>query len=104
PVNDLTAVQRAIGQKTAAVMLEPIQGESGVVPFELDYLRALRDLTRELGVLLILDEIQTGIGRTGHMFCFEYAGIQPDVITVGKGVGGGVPLAGLIARDEVSLL
>jgi acetylornithine/N-succinyldiaminopimelate aminotransferase len=103
PVNDLTAVQRAIGPKTAAVMLEPIQGESGVVPFERSFLHALRDLTRELGVLLILDEIQTGIGRTGRMFCFEHAGIQPDVITVGKGVGGGVPLAGLIARDEVSL-
>ena len=103
PVNDLAAVRRAIGPNTAAVMLEPIQGEAGVVPFALEFLRELRDLTQELGVLLILDEIQTGIGRTGRMFCFEHAGIQPDVLTLGKGIGGGVPLAALIARDEVSL-
>jgi acetylornithine/N-succinyldiaminopimelate aminotransferase len=97
PVNDLAAVRRAIGPNTAAVMLEPIQGEAGVVPFALEFLRELRDLTQELGVLLTLDEIQTGIGRTGRMFCFEHAGIQPDVLTLGKGIGGGVPLAALIA-------
>jgi acetylornithine/N-succinyldiaminopimelate aminotransferase len=103
PGNDLAAVRGAIGPNTAAVMLEPIQGEAGVIPFELDFLRRLRDLTRELGVLLILDEIQTGIGRTGRMFCFEHAGIQPDVVTLGKGIGGGVPLAALIARDDICL-
>ena len=103
PVNDLGAVRRAIGSNTAAVMLEPIQGESGVVPFASDFLRSLRDLTQELGVLLILDEIQTGVGRTGRMFCFEHAGIQPDVMTLGKGIGGGVPLAALLAREDVSL-
>jgi len=98
---DLSAVRKAIGSKTAAVMIEPIQGESGVVPFSLAFLRGLRELTHELGVLLILDEIQTGIGRTGRMFCFEHAEIRPDVMTLGKGIGGGVPLAALLAREDV---
>ena len=103
PRNDLSAVRRTIGPKTAAVMLEPIQGESGVVPFSTSFLQAVRILTEELGVLLMLDEIQTGIGRTGRMFCFEHAGIAPDVLTVGKGIGGGVPLAALLAREDVCL-
>jgi acetylornithine/N-succinyldiaminopimelate aminotransferase len=103
PKNDLSAVARAIGPNTAAVMLEPIQGEAGVIPFPIAFLRELRELTRDLGVLLILDEIQTGIGRTGRMFCFEHASIQPDILTLGKGLGGGVPLAALVARESVSL-
>jgi acetylornithine/N-succinyldiaminopimelate aminotransferase len=101
PRNDIGAVRQAIGPKTAAVMLEPIQGESGVVPFSIDFLQAVRDLTREVGVLLVLDEIQTGIGRTGRMFCFEHAGIVPDILTLGKGIGSGVPLAALVARENV---
>lgn len=101
PPDDLSAVRKAIGPNTAAVMLEPIQGESGVVPFSPDFLRGLRELTHELGVLLILDEIQTGIGRTGRMFCFEHAAIRPDVMTLGKGIGSGVPLAALLAREDV---
>ena len=103
PRNDIEAVQRAINSKTAAVMLEPIQGEAGVVPFSPDFLRALRTLCDTSGVLLILDEIQTGIGRTGLMFCFEHIGIRPDVLTLGKGIGAGVPLAALIAREEFCL-
>jgi acetylornithine/N-succinyldiaminopimelate aminotransferase len=102
-IDDLPAVRRVIGPRTAGVMLEPIQGESGVIPFSLEFLRKLRDLTRELDVLLIFDEIQTGIGRTGRMFCFEHAGIAPDVVTLGKGIGGGVPLAALLAREDVCL-
>jgi acetylornithine/N-succinyldiaminopimelate aminotransferase len=101
PRNDLAAVRRAIGSNTAAVMLEPIQGEAGVVPFSDEFLQGLRELTSELGVLLILDEIQTGIGRTGRMFYFEHAGIRPDVMTLGKGIGAGVPLAALLAREDV---
>lgn len=101
--NDLEAVRRAIGPKTCAVMLEPIQGESGVLLFADEFLRDLRKLTRELGVLLILDEIQTGVGRTGTLFAFESAGCPPDVMTLGKGLGGGVPLAALLAREEVSV-
>jgi acetylornithine/N-succinyldiaminopimelate aminotransferase len=84
-------------------MLEPIQGESGVLPFTRAFLRDLRKLTEEHGVLLVLDEIQTGVGRTGTMFAFESSGIRPDIMTLGKGLGGGVPLAALLAREEVSV-
>ena len=84
-------------------MLEPIQGESGVVPFSLEFLRDLRKLCTELKVLLIFDEIQTGIGRTGKMFCFEHAEIRPDILTLGKGIGAGVPLAALVAREDICL-
>ena len=101
--DDLSAVRRAIGANTAAVMLEPIQGETGVVPFSTPFLRGLRDLTHDLGVLLVLDEIQTGIGRTGRMFCFEHSEIRPDAMTLGKGIGGGVPLAALLAREDICL-
>jgi acetylornithine/N-succinyldiaminopimelate aminotransferase len=103
PVNDIAAVERAIHSKTIAVMLEPIQGESGIVPFSDSFLCDLRELTERRGLLLILDEIQTGIGRTGRMFCHEYAGIRPDILTVGKGIGGGVPLAAVLARQDVCL-
>jgi len=103
PREDLDAVRRAIGPDTAAVMLEPIQGEAGVIPFSTSFLRGVRDLADEHGVLLIFDEIQTGIGRTGRMFCFEHAGIRPDIMTVGKGIGGGVPLTALLAREDVCL-
>src|SRR4051812_36129179 len=88
PREDLAAVRRAIGPNTAAVMLEPIQGEAGVIPFSTMFLRGLRELATECGVLLIFDEIQTGIGRTGQMFCFENSGVRPDIMTVGKGIGG----------------
>jgi acetylornithine/N-succinyldiaminopimelate aminotransferase len=103
PREDLDAVRRAIGPNTAAIMLEPIQGEAGVIPFSTPFLRGLRNLADEFGVLLIFDEIQTGIGRTGRMFCFEHSGIRPDIMTVGKGVGGGVPLTALLAREDVCL-
>jgi len=103
PMNDIAAVERAIGPKTAAIMLEPIQGESGIVPFTDSFLRDLRELTTQHGLLLVLDEIQTGIGRTGRMFCFEHANIRPDIVTVGKGIGGGVPLAAVLARAEICL-
>jgi acetylornithine/N-succinyldiaminopimelate aminotransferase len=83
-------------------MLEPIQGEAGVFEAGDDYLRALRALTAERGILLIADEIQTGIGRTGRFFGYQHAGIEPDIVTVGKGLGGGVPLAALVASERVS--
>jgi len=102
PMNDLEAVRAAIGPKTVAVMLEPIQGESGVVPFNDAFLEDLRALTTEKGLLLILDEIQTGIGRTGKMFCWQHTGMQPDIMTLAKGIGGGVPLGALVAKDSVS--
>jgi len=102
PLGDLGAVAAAITSRTVGVMLEPIQGEAGVFPAGDDYLRALAALTKEHGLLLILDEIQTGIGRTGRFFGYQHAGISPDIVTVGKGVGGGVPLAALIASGPVS--
>ncbi len=101
PLNDLAAVEAAVTPLTVAVMLEPIQGEAGVFEATVPFLRALRALTRELGLLLILDEIQTGIGRTGRMFGFEHAGVTPDIMTLGKGIGGGVPLAALVAHRDV---
>ncbi|MGH7386034.1 MAG: acetylornithine transaminase [Candidatus Rokuibacteriota bacterium] len=97
PLGDLDAVKRAITPGTVAVMLEPIQGEAGVFVAGDDFLRGLRALTRDAGLLLILDEIQTGIGRTGRLFGYEHAGVEPDVLTLGKGLGGGVPLAALVA-------
>jgi len=100
-LNDLASVERLIGPRTAAVMLEPIQGESGVLPATDDFLRALRALTRSRGLLLIVDEVQTGMGRTGRLFGYEHAGIEPDIMTLGKGIGGGVPLAALLAREAV---
>ncbi len=101
PLNDLGAVEAVIGDKTVAIMLEPIQGESGVWPAEDDYLRSLRTLADERGLLLILDEIQTGMGRTGALFCFEHTGVLPDIMTLGKGIGAGTPLAALLAREAV---
>ena len=97
-LNDLDSVRRAIGDATVAVMLEPIQGEAGVIPADPGFLRGLRALCDAHGLLLILDEVQTGCGRTGRLFAHEHAGVEPDVMTLGKGIGGGVPLAALLAR------
>ena len=101
PFGDLGAVTRLIGERTAAVMLEPVQGEAGVIPAGREFMHGLRALTRERGVLLIVDEIQTGMGRTGKLFAYEHAGVEPDIMTLGKGLGGGVPLAALAAREAV---
>ena len=101
-LNDLDSVKRLITDKTIGVMLEPIQGESGVWPATDEFLRQLRALTKAHGLLLISDEIQTGMGRTGKLFHYEHAGIEPDIMTLGKGIGGGVPLAALLATDKAS--
>src|SRR6266436_7604070 len=101
-LNDLDSVKRLISSKTVAVMLEPIQGEAGVWPATDQFLKALRALTQERGLLLIVDEIQTGMGRTGKLFHYEHAGIEPDIMTLGKGIGGGVPLAALLASEQAS--
>jgi acetylornithine/N-succinyldiaminopimelate aminotransferase len=100
PLNDLAAVTAAITPRTVAVMLEPIQGEAGVFEATIPFLRSLRALTRERGILLILDEIQTGVGRTGRLFGCEHAGVTPDIMTLAKGLGGGVPLAALLAHRD----
>jgi len=100
-LNDLGSVERLINDRTVAVMLEPIQGEAGVLCATDDFLRALRALTHARELLLIVDEVQTGMGRTGRLFGYEHAGIEPDIMTLGKGIGGGVPLAALLAREAV---
>ena len=101
-LNDIDSVHAAIGPRTVAVMVEPIQGEAGVVPAEREFLQALRQLCDAQGLLLIFDEVQTGIGRTGTLFAFEQVGVVPDILTLGKGLGGGVPLAALLAKTEVA--
>lgn len=100
--NDLESVRALIGPHTVAVMLEPIQGEAGVIPAAPGFLASLRALCDAHGLLLIVDEVQTGCGRTGTLFAHEAAGIQPDIMTLGKGLGGGVPLAALLARQSVA--
>jgi acetylornithine/N-succinyldiaminopimelate aminotransferase len=102
-INDLASIEALITDRTVAVMLEPIQGETGVIIATDAFMRDLRSLTRERGILLIADEIQTGVGRTGKLWGYEYADIEPDIMTLGKGLGGGVPLAALVAKDAVSV-
>jgi acetylornithine/N-succinyldiaminopimelate aminotransferase len=100
--HDLASVEQLINERTVAVMLEPIQGEAGVWPASNEFLHDLRALTAAHGLLLIFDEIQTGMGRTGKLFHYEHTGIAPDIMTLGKGIGGGVPLAALLATEAVS--
>ncbi|HEX7371978.1 MAG TPA: acetylornithine transaminase, partial [Thermodesulfobacteriota bacterium] len=100
-LNDLNSVKAALNEKTVGIMIELIQGEAGVFVATDEFMRGLRDLTREKGILLILDEIQTGMGRTGKLFGYEQYGIEPDIMTLAKGLGGGVPLAALVAKESV---
>ncbi|HEY8493489.1 MAG TPA: aspartate aminotransferase family protein [Myxococcota bacterium] len=102
PFGDLDAARRAIDANTAAFVVEPVQGEGGVNVAPPGYLAGLRELTRAAGALLILDEIQTGIGRTGRWLALEHDGVVPDVITLGKGLGGGFPLAAFVCTEEVA--
>jgi acetylornithine/N-succinyldiaminopimelate aminotransferase len=99
-LNDLDSVERAMTPRTAAVMIELVQGEAGVVLADPGFVRELRALTAERGVLLIADEVQTGIGRCGQAFAYEHFGIEPDVMTLAKGLGGGVPLAALLCKES----
>jgi len=100
-LNDLASVRAAVNEKTVGILLEPIQGEAGVFVATEDFMKGLRDLAREKGLLLILDEIQTGMGRMGKLFGYEHYGVEPDIMTLAKGLGGGVPLAALVAKENV---
>ncbi len=100
--NDVPSLEAQINEKTAAVLLEPIQGEGGVVVANQAYLQHLRKLCTDRHILLIFDEVQTGIGRTGTLFAYEQFGIQPDMMTLAKGLGGGVPIGACLATDEVA--
>lgn len=102
PFNDLPAVERAIDSRTCAVLVEPIQGEGGVRIPDDGYLPGLRRLCSDREVLLILDEVQTGIGRTGRLFAYEHSGIEPDIVALAKGLGGGLPIGAMIAKETVA--
>jgi len=102
PVEDMDALKAVIGPQTAAIMIEPLQGEGGVRVVSPEFLKTLRKVCDENGLLLILDEIQTGVGRTGKFFAHEWLGITPDIMTVAKGIGGGFPLGAVLATREAS--
>ncbi len=102
PFNDIAALENAISDKTCAVMLEPIQGEGGVNVPDQDYLAKVKALCEKHGALLILDEIQSGIGRTGKMFAYEHFGVKPDIVTLAKGLAGGVPIGAFITSEKIA--
>ncbi|NPA49099.1 MAG: aspartate aminotransferase family protein [Thermodesulfobacteria bacterium] len=101
PPNDIEALQRAVTGETCAIILEPILGEGGVIPLEESFIRAARELADKNQALLIFDEIQTGVGRTGRLFAYEWYGIEPDIMMLAKGLAGGLPLGAMLAREEV---
>ena len=102
PFDDLAATEAAISERTIAIMVEPIQGEGGVNVPRLGYLKELRDLCDRNGLLLILDEVQTGMGRTGKLFAYEHEGITPDIMTLAKALGGGIPVGAMLARGPIA--
>ena len=101
-LNDLDSVKKLVTDKTVAVMIEPVQGEGGVIPANKEFMRELRKFTAENNILLIVDEVQAGCGRTGTLFAYQHFGIEPDIMTLGKGIGGGVPLAALLTTNAVA--
>ena len=101
--NDVESVRQAVTENTCAIMIEPIQGEGGVNVADDGYVKKLRQLCSEENILLIFDEIQTGMGRTGKLFCYEHYGIEPDIMTLGKGIGGGFPLSALLAKERLNI-
>jgi len=102
PFNDVEALRAAVSERTCAVFLEPILGESGVYPATPEYLKAARELCTQHGAALIFDEVQTGLGRTGRWFAYQHYGVEPDVVTLAKGLGGGVPIGAMVAREPVA--
>ena len=102
PFNNLSELRNSIGPETAAIAFEPVQGEGGIRPADLDYLRSLRKIADEFGVLLLFDEVQCGNGRTGKLFAHEWADITPDVMAIAKGIGGGFPMGAFMATAEAA--
>ncbi len=102
PAGDLEALKAVIGPQTAAIAIEPIQGEGGIKEMQPEFLRALRQLCDDNGLLLIFDEIQTGVGRTGKLFAYEWSGVAPDLMAVAKGIGGGFPVGACLATAETA--
>ncbi len=101
-LNDLDELKAAIDENTCAIMMEPVQGESGVYPADIDYIKAVRKLCDEKDLLLIFDEIQTGIGRTGKLFAYQHFGVEPDIFTLAKALAGGIPIGALCAKEQVA--
>ncbi len=102
PLGDLAAVRAAITDETAGILIEPLQGEGGIREAGLRFLRQLRELADEHGILLLLDEVQTGMGRTGKLFAYQWAGIEPDIMGIAKGLGGGFPIGACLATEEAA--
>ena len=102
PLGDIAALNKMIGPQTAALVIEPLQGEGGVRPVAPEFLRAMRKLCDDQGILLIFDEIQTGVGRTGKLFAYEWLGITPDIMAIAKAIGGGFPLGALLATADAA--
>jgi len=102
PITDLAAVEAAIGPHTAAIMIEPIQGEGGVRTIERSFLKGLREICDREGLLLIFDEVQTGVGRTGKLYAYELTGVAPDILTTAKGLGGGFPIGACLATADAA--
>lgn len=103
PFNDLQALQEAVGPATCAVLLEPIQGEGGVNVASITYLKGAKALCEEYGALLIFDEVQTGLARTGRLFAYEHFGVEPDILTLAKALGGGFPIGAMLAKEEAAV-
>jgi len=102
PFNDVAALRSAVTEKTCAVMLEPVLGEAGVFPATQEFLQTARQVCNEHGALLVLDEVQTGVGRTGKMFAYQHYGVEPDIVALAKGLGAGFPMGAILAREEVA--
>jgi acetylornithine/N-succinyldiaminopimelate aminotransferase len=102
PFGNMNALRAAITDKTAAIIVEPVQGESGINPADPEYLKGLRQAADEFGILLMFDEVQTGMGRTGKLFAYEHSGVAPDVMALAKGLGGGFPIGACLASERVS--
>ncbi|MDP4094891.1 MAG: acetylornithine/succinylornithine family transaminase [Bacillota bacterium] len=103
PFNDINSVLKVVNEKTCAIMLEPIQGEGGVNTADTGYIQSLRKICDDNGILLIFDEIQTGLGRTGKLFAYEHYGIEPDIMTLAKGIGGGYPLSAMLTKEKFNV-
>ena len=101
-INDIDGLKAALTPNTAAIMVEMIQGESGVMPLEQSFVDAIADICKEQDILLIADEVQTGIGRTGKLFAYEWYGVEPDIVTMAKGLGGGIPIGAFVAKESVA--
>ncbi|MDD2497883.1 MAG: acetylornithine transaminase [Desulfitobacteriaceae bacterium] len=102
PFNDLAALEKVINEKTCAVMLEPVQGEGGVVAGEESFIKGIRELCDKYDILMIVDEVQCGLGRTGKLFAYQHYGVEPDIMTLAKALGGGAPIGALLAKEQIA--